>query len=107
MATIDEQLIGVEVSKKKSNNDVERLAMRVPAALKEKYVRAATLRGETFSDWAKTVLDEAADREISEHEFTDISKTDRLAFVEALLNPPTPTKTAVKAAKRHKKVFGS
>jgi len=95
------------VSKKKTGNDVERLAMRVPAALKEKYVRAAALRGETFSGWAKTVLDEAADRQIREHEFTELSRTDKLAFVEALLNPPSPSVAAMNAAKRYKKVFGS
>ena len=107
--TISERLIGgvMAVSKKKSNKEVERLAMRVPAALKEKYVRAASLRGETFSGWAKTVLDEAAERQIREHEFTELSKTDRLAFVAALLNPPAPSEAAINAAKRYKKVFGS
>lgn len=107
--TIIEQLIGgvMAVSKKKSSKEIERLAMRVPAALKEKYVRAASLRGETFSGWAKTVLDEAAERQIREHELTDLSKTDRLSFVNALLNPPAPPKAAIDAAKRYKKVFGS
>lgn len=107
--TIAERMIGgvMPVSKKKSNNEIERLAMRVPAALKEKYARAASLRGETFSGWAKTVLDEAAERQIREHEFTDLSKKDRLAFVEAVLNPPAPSEAAINAAKRYKKVFGS
>lgn len=95
------------MSKKKSNKQFERLAMRVPAASKEKYDRAASSRGETFNGWAKTVLDEAADREISEHEFTDLSKTDRSAFLEALVNPPAPSKAAINAAKRYKKVFDS
>ncbi len=95
------------VSKKKTKKEVERLAMRVPAALKEKYARAASLRGETFSGWAKTVLDEAAERQIREHEFLDLSRTDRLAFVEALVDPPAPSDAAVKAAKRYKKVLGS
>jgi uncharacterized protein (DUF1778 family) len=95
------------ISKRKSKNDVERLAMRVPAKLKEKYARAAALRGETFSGWAKAVLDEAAERQIREHDFTDMARSDRLAFIEAVLTPPKPTKAAVDAAKRYKKVFGS
>ena len=85
---------------------IERLAMRVPAALKSKYVRAAELRGETFSGWAKHVLDEAADRQIREHELMDMALTDRIAFMEAVLSPPQPTREAVNAAKRYKKVFG-
>lgn len=95
------------VPKKKYDDEVERLAMRVPRALKEKYARAASLRGETFSGWAKAVLDEAAERQIREHEFTDLSKRDRMAFVEAILNPPAPTDAAINAAKRYKKIFGS
>lgn len=95
------------VPKKKDSDAVERLAMRVPAGLKEKYVRAAALRGETFSGWAKAVLDEAAERQIREHEFSELSRTDRLAFVQALLDPPAPATRAVEAAKRYKKVLGS
>ncbi len=92
---------------KKSNKDaIERLAMRVPSALKDKYTRAAELRGETFSGWAKHVLDEAAERQIREYEFTDMTLQDRVAFMDAVQNPPQPTEVAVKAAKRYRKVFG-
>ncbi len=85
---------------------IERLAMRVPADLKEKYERAAELRGETFSGWAKNVLDEAAERQIRAHEFTSMALSDRIAFMEAALNPPEPTEAAINAAKRYKKTFG-
>lgn len=94
------------VQKKMSKDAIERLAMRVPAALKDKYTRAAELRGETFSGWAKHVLDEAAERQIRESEFTNMALADRIAFVEAALNPPKATEAAVEAAKRYKKVFG-
>lgn len=80
--------------------------MRVPAALKDKYTRAAELRGETFSGWAKHVLDEAAERQIREYEFTEMALEDRVSFMEAVLLPPEPTQAAVNAAKRYKKVFG-
>lgn len=93
--------------KKKVKKDaIERLAMRVPSALKEKYTRAAELRGETFSGWAKHVLDEAAERQIREHEFTEMALADRVAFMESVLSPPEPTSATVEAAKRYKKVFG-
>lgn len=95
------------VARKKAKKEaIERLAMRVPAELKDKYTRAAELRGETFSGWAKHVLDEAAERQLREHEFTDMARADRIAFMEAVLSPPKPTQAAVEAAKRYKKVFG-
>ena len=94
------------VNKKNNKEAIERLAMRVPAALKDKYTRAAELRGETFSGWAKHVLDEAAERQIREHEFTHMALSDRVAFMEAVLNPPAPTEAAVEAAKRYRKLFG-
>ncbi len=94
------------MNKKVKKETIERLAMRVPAALKDKYTRAAELRGETFSGWAKSVLDEAADRQIREHEFTNMALADRIAFVKAVLSPPVPNKAAINAAKRYKKVFG-
>ncbi|MBY0359005.1 MAG: DUF1778 domain-containing protein [Candidatus Obscuribacterales bacterium] len=95
----------MSVKKKMSKEAIERLAMRVPAALKDKYTRAAALRGETFSGWAKNVLDEAAERQIREHEFIDMALADRIAFVKAVLNPPKPTDAAIKAAERYKKAF--
>ena len=94
------------MNKKTKKESVERLAMRVPTALKDKYNRAAELRGETFSGWAKNVLDEAAERQIREHEFTSMALADRIAFMEAVANPPEPTARAIKAAKRYKKIFG-
>lgn len=83
------------VKKKVNKEAIERLAMRVPAALKNKYIKAAELRGETFSGWAKPVLDEAAERQIREHEFTYMALADRVAFMEAVLNPPKPTGAAL------------
>lgn len=94
------------LKKKRKKDAIERLAMRVPSTLKEKYTRAAELRGETFSGWAKHVLDEAAERQIREHEFTAMALSDRIAFMESVLSPPKPTQAAVQAAKRYKKAFG-
>lgn len=97
----------MSVDRSKKDDAIERLAMRVPAALKEKYARAAELRGETFSGWAKHVLDEAAERQIREHEFTEMAVSDRIAFLNAVDSPPQPTSAALEAGKRYKKLFGS
>jgi uncharacterized protein (DUF1778 family) len=94
---------------KKTNkaDAIERLGMRVTQSMKNKYSRAAALRGETVSGWAKSVLDEAAEKQIREHELTELSLADKIAFVQAVLNPPKPTKSAVTAAKRYKQMFGT
>jgi len=39
-------------------------------------MRAADLRSETFSGWAKHVLAEAAEKQIREHEFTAMALAD-------------------------------
>jgi uncharacterized protein (DUF1778 family) len=93
--------------KKVDKEAIERLAMRVPSELKEKYMRAAELRGETFSGWAKHVLDEAAEKQIKENEFTTMALADRVAFMEAVLAPPEPTPAAIEAARRYKKRFAN
>jgi uncharacterized protein (DUF1778 family) len=92
--------------KKPSKSNLERLAMRVPEQLKAKYERAASLQGETLSGWAKNVLAEAADKQLRDHEFLEMAYQDRLAFAEAVLSPPEPTKANLEAAKRYKKAFG-
>jgi uncharacterized protein (DUF1778 family) len=94
------------IMKKRAKKDaIERLAMLVPSALKEKYSRAAALRGETFSVWAKHALDEAAELQLREHECTDMALSDSISFMEAVQNHPRPTVAAVQAAKRYKKAF--
>ena len=92
--------------KKKPEKNLERIGMRVPAALKEKYERAAALRGETFSGWAKSILDEAAEKQIKNHEFLEMAHKDRLAFAEAVVSPPKPSRKSIDAGKRYKKALG-
>jgi uncharacterized protein (DUF1778 family) len=94
------------ISKKKSIHDAERLAMRIPAELKEQIERAATLRGETVSGWAKPILAEAAVRQLKEHDFIEMTQADRVAFIEAVLAPPKPSQAAIDAARLYKKAFG-
>ncbi|MFN8659590.1 MAG: DUF1778 domain-containing protein [Candidatus Obscuribacterales bacterium] len=93
-------------SRKKPTNDAERLAMRLPAELKEQVERAAALRGETVSGWAKPILAEAAARQLRDHDFLEMARADRVAFIQAVLSPSKPTKAAIEAARRYKKAFG-
>jgi uncharacterized protein (DUF1778 family) len=47
---------------------------------------------------------EAANRIIRETEFLELTRRDRLAFVEALLNPPAPNAQLKKALQRHNRL---
>ncbi len=49
---------------------------------------------------------EAAKRTVREHEFVELTRRDRVAFVEALLNAPSPNAKLRKAAQRHAQMFG-
>jgi len=49
---------------------------------------------------------EAAHRVLRESELIDLTRRDRIAFVEALLNPPAPNARLRKAAARHAQFFG-
>lgn len=80
--------------------------MRVPRELKDQLARAAALRGETVSGWAKPILAEAAARQLREHDFIEMAQADRMAFIEAVLAPPKANKKAIEAAKRYKKALG-
>ncbi len=80
--------------------------MRLPAELKEQVERAAALRGETVSGWAKPILAEAAARQLRDHDFLEMARADRVAFIQAVLSPSKPTKAAIEAARRYKKAFG-
>ena len=49
---------------------------------------------------------EGARRVLDEHERMVLTGTDREAFLEAVLDPPQPTKRLVAALKRHRDLFG-
>lgn len=92
-------------SRKKETNE-DRLGMRLSPELKKKIDYAAQLKGVPTAGFVKSVLAEAADRTIKEHEFIDLTRRDREAFVQALLNPPEPSEKSIDAARRYKKRLG-
>ncbi len=91
-------------NKNKKNED--RLGMRLNSELKSRIDYAAELKGTTTAGFVKETLIEAANKTIEEHEFIKLTRLDKEAFVQSLLNPPEPSKNSIKAARRYKKKLG-
>ena len=80
----------------------ERMQLRLAPSAKQIIQRAMSVTGLAAGDLAY----EGARRLLEEHERLLLSGADRDAFLEALLNPPEPTKALVAALKRHRELFG-
>ena len=76
--------------------------VRVSAAQKSMFQQAATLSGRTLlSEFVVTSAQDAARRVIAEHESIQLSREERQAFVQALLQPPEPNARLKRAAKAY------
>jgi len=82
-----------------------RLEARVKQETKELCEHAAALKGLTLTDFVVNSAVEAAHRTIRESTNLDLSRRDRIAFIEAVLNPPAPNRLLKAAAARHKKAL--
>lgn len=83
----------------------ERVEARVTSKTKALFARAASIQGRSVSDFMVQSTVEAAQRVIREHDYLDFSHRDRLAFVEAVLNPPSPSERLRQAARRHRRML--
>jgi uncharacterized protein (DUF1778 family) len=79
----------------------ERIELRVAASAKQLIRRAMAVTGLTAGDLAY----EGARRVLDEHERMVLTGRDRDAFLDAVSNPPAPTKKLVAALKRHRELF--
>jgi uncharacterized protein (DUF1778 family) len=84
----------------------ERLEARVSPETKALFQEAATLEGRSLTDFVVSSAVESAKRVIRERELMGLSRRDRMAFVDSLLNPPAPNARLQKAARRYKQVLG-
>jgi uncharacterized protein (DUF1778 family) len=80
----------------------ERLELRVAASAKKLIQRAMAVSGLTAGDLAY----EGARRVLEEHERMLLTGADRDAFLDAVMNPPAPTKRLISALKRHRDLMG-
>ena len=85
---------------------MERLEARISPAAKELCQRAAIIQGRTLTDFVLNSAVETATRIIRENEFVELTLRDRIAFVEALLNPPAPNVRLQNAIGRHDQLLG-
>ena len=71
------------------------------ASAKKLIQRAMAVSGLTAGDLAY----EGARRVLEEHECMLLTGADRDAFLEAVMNPPAPTKRLISALKRHRNLM--
>jgi uncharacterized protein (DUF1778 family) len=84
----------------------ERLEARIPAELKQIFVRAAALRGQSLTDFVVSTVTEAARTVVREQEIVELTRKDQIAFANALINPPAPSARLRAAARSHRRQVG-
>jgi len=85
----------------------ERLEARITPAQKRLIERAARLRGTSVTDFVVLSAQEAASETIKDFEMLTLTGEARKRFVNAILNPPEPTKAAREAAQHYKRYMGT
>jgi uncharacterized protein (DUF1778 family) len=86
----------------------ERLEARVTPEAKALFQRAADLQGRSLTDFVVESLIDAARRTVRETELADLTRRDRIAFIEALIDPaPAPNARLRRAARRHARFMGN
>lgn len=73
---------------------------------KRLFERAAAIEGRSLTDFLLESARDAAKRAISRQETWHLTPEDQRVFVEALLNPPKPTKALREAVARYKAAQG-
>jgi len=69
--------------------------------------RAAELQGRSVSDFIVAAARDAANKTMEETNIIRLSYEDQLRFVEALLNPPSPSPALLKAFQKNNELFGT
>ena len=79
---------------------------RINRQQKELFVLAAELEGRSLTDFVIKAVREAAERTIEQNQLMMLTVRDQRAFVDALLNAPTPNARLRDAAERYKNKIG-
>jgi uncharacterized protein (DUF1778 family) len=83
-----------------------RLEARISVEQKAALQHAASLLGRTLSEFVVASAQEAASRVIQEHAVVRPSRSEQVAFVNALLDPPKPNARLRQAAAAYRKQMG-
>jgi len=79
-----------------------RLEARITQEQKQLLQEAARITGVSLTNFVIHTLVEAAKRTIEQQETMELSKRDRLFFIETLLNPPSPSTKLIDSAQKYK-----
>lgn len=79
----------------------QRLETRITAAQKELIERAASVQGQTVTDFVVSALQQAAQKTIEQSTVWSLSQEQQQTFLDALANPPAPNETLRGARKRY------
>lgn len=83
-----------------------RLEARVPSEQKDFFQRAATLAGQTLSEFVIESTQKAAAKVVQEHDLIRLSREEQIAFVTALLSPSEPGTRLRQAAESYRQKSG-
>lgn len=83
-----------------------RLEARVSSDQKVFFQRAASLAGQTLSEFVIDSTQQAAARLVQEHELIRLSREEQAAFVAALLEPAEPGERLRQAAQNYRRKTG-
>ena len=79
---------------------LDRIAARVPYDVKQRWVRAANMRGQTLTDFIIVAANTATTETFSEHEKIELSEQDQIQLAEMLIQPPQLTDVMKNAIKK-------
>jgi len=79
----------------------DRLEARIQSRQKAMLQRAASIRGQSLTDFVVASATDAARRVIRESEILELSERDQRGFAEALLNPPDASDRLKRAAREY------
>lgn len=88
------------------NPRAARLEARISVKQKAMLQQAAALSGRTLSEFVVASAQEAASRVIQEHETLRLNRSEQVAFVSALLDPPAPSARLRRAVAAYRKQLG-
>ena len=78
----------ISAKKRFESTKTDRVIARVPAEVKHRWQRAATMRGQTLSDFLIVAANNASDEIFDTENRIELSERDQVMLAELLLNPP-------------------
>lgn len=90
-----------------TTNNSERVDLRVPPEVKERWEQAAALAGVPVAAFVKLATSERADALLSTHNILELTPEESARLLEYLRQPAQePTETMRFAARRHRELIG-